>query len=239
MKYFPIMRLVVFGAILFISTALSCQDHHIPDPVTNCNRVDGLPRALNCEFEFVSAEFYKLDPVTGKIIYGTVTPANSNLVIREAYRGEFIRSSVSPIFSIPLKITIKIKRIAPSPSGVNKYLLRNNVESNFPFDPTGNREGDSRFGGGYILEPDENLEPVTIDIAVGETYTYEASTSWAGRYELANDDKFIYPVNTYWLLIQNVETSEKLRNAPYNYKLYRDQAEGKIKILPTIVSTAI
>jgi hypothetical protein len=229
MQFFPIIRQLSLCAILLTSMALSCQDHNIPDPPTNCQRMDGTSRAVNCEFEFVSAEFSR--PSDG-FVYGTVTSQNPNLTIPDPPDG-FIVGSASSKFAIPLNVKVILKRISPSPSPSSQYIIRNDVETNFPWDPSGNREGFSRIGGGYPLSPDDEQTPQTINVPVGGTYSYQARTSLAGLY-IINNNTIIYPLNTYWLLIQNVDTSKKLRNAPYNYSLYRDVAEARLQFIPRV-----
>jgi hypothetical protein len=125
MKHYSLLRLITLSAILMTAMAFSCQDLHIPEPVTNCNRVDGTPRAFNCEFEFVKAEFYKVFNQSGNTVYyDTATAATPEIVVREGERGMWIRSYVSMFYIVPLNVKVTVKRIAPPPTGSMDYLLR-------------------------------------------------------------------------------------------------------------------
>jgi hypothetical protein len=234
MHIFSLLRLLAFSSVLLLAMAFSCQDHNIPDPVTNCNRVDGTPRAFNCEFEFVKAEFYtpnytKPGPPT-KDIYATVTPANPNFDIKEPYAGAFVFNQRVNLYFIQVPAMVTIRRIAPSATGSNQYMLRKNIMTKSPTDPA---ESFSDFSyGAPIVDP----APVTIDIPVGGTYTYEVTYGIAGYYE----DKPGYldyklPAPDFYLLVQSVETGKKLQQAPYNYTLYRDLAEAKLLLRPKII----
>lgn len=124
MKHFPVFRLLAFTAILFTAMAFSCQDHNIPDPVTNCNRVDGTQRAFNCEF--VKAVFYNSVSFRDTIVYGTVTPGNPGIEIEERYFNEWLVSSISGYYHTRVQMKVMIKRIAPPPSPTSiSYLIRN------------------------------------------------------------------------------------------------------------------
>ncbi|SDD58573.1 hypothetical protein SAMN04487996_101376 [Dyadobacter soli] len=223
-------RLLALSCIFFLAMAFSCQDHNIPDPpVTNCKRVDGTQRAFDCEFEFVKAEFYNLDG-TKKDIYATVTPSNPNFDIVEPAYASFVYNQRVNVYYEEFPATVTIRRIAPSPTGSNQYILRKNIWTMSPTDPT---EGFSDFSyGAPIVDP----APVTIDIPVGGTYTYEVSYGIGGYYE----DKPRYldyklPGPDLYLFVESVETAKKLKQAPYNYTLYRDLAEGKLLLRPTII----
>jgi hypothetical protein len=80
------------------------------------------------------------------------------------------------------------------------------------------------------------LDPVKIDIPVGATYTYSIPYQWLG--EATDRGKYIdYPLRAeYYLLIQNLETSKLLRQAPHNYTLYRDLADARFRFDVDVVS---
>lgn len=235
MKHFSCIKLLTMAAILFTATAFSCEDHNIPDPVTNCNRVDGTPRAFNCEFEFVKAEFYRTEwvspGITDTISYGTVTPGSANLEIKEPYYRDWVVSDVSQFFYMPIKVKLTIRRIAPAPAGSNKYILRNNLRDAVPGNPG---PGEYSSKSGWDLEPDDELKQVSIDIPVGATYAYHQTYEFSGRFEYGSNFIIYRLANDYYFLVQNVATSKTLREAPYNYQYYRDMAEARLIFHPTV-----
>lgn len=238
MSFFSLLRSASIATIVLTSTALSCQDHHIPDPdpVSNCTRINGTPRAVDCEFEIVEVAFYR-GSVSDANLYGKVTPNDSNLVIKEQFKYEFVAGSASSLFSIGLIAKITVKRIAPAPAGSNKYLFRSTIQSfkdpRFP-----EREVDSRFG--FLLDED-NYDQVAIDVPVGGTFTYnDMMAGFQGQYTTDRTTGLIvYPVNPTWVIVQNVETSKKLRNVPYSYTLFRDQAEARLKFVPKVIASRV
>lgn len=231
-----IIRLLALSGVFFLAMAFSCQDHNIPDPpVTNCKRVDGTQRAFDCEFEFVKAEFYTSDytkpgPPT-KDIYATVTPGNPNFDIKEPRWGAYIFNQRVDLYLGQFPATVTIRRIAPSATGSNQYILRNNIATNSPTDPS-EFFSDLSYGA-PIVDPD----PVTINIPVGGTYTYDINFIMAGSYiERSNYLEYVIPGNDLYLLVQSMETANKLKQAPYNYTLYRDLAEARLILRPKIIS---
>lgn len=233
MKHYSLLRLAAFSVIFVTAMAFSCQDHHIPDPVTNCNRVNGTPRAVNCEFEFVKADFYEIRSGIGDTVrYGTVTPTSSPTIqLKEVEQGRWILSYVSMFYYIPIDVTVTIKRIAPAPSASKSYLLRQDLAV-YP--------GEVEFPTTKDFYPpaDEDLTPVNIDIPVGGTYTYNTVYHYVGNAGYSGDDVNYGLNQNYYLLVQNVETSKMLTQAPYNYNFFRDKAEAKLmfrtKIIPGI-----
>ncbi|SEI41075.1 hypothetical protein SAMN05216327_101333 [Dyadobacter sp. SG02] len=233
MKHYSFLRVIAFAVVFITAMAFSCQDHNIPDPVTNCSRVDGTPREFDCEFEFVKAEFYNVleySPVRhDTVVYATATPASPNVVIKEPSLADWIISSASLFFFIELPVRVTIKRIAPPPSSPATYFLRKDF---------------TVYSGGvefpsykdFSLPEDDTYLPVSINIPVGATYTFRTSYIWSGN----ATDKGTYVsygidgANNYFLL-QNVETSKLLRQAPNNYSLYRDIAEAKLLFHPSII----
>lgn len=237
MKHYSLIRLLAMGAIFITATAFSCQDHNIPDPVTNCSRVDGTPRAVNCEFEFVKAEFYRtvfVSPgVTDTISYGAVTPATSNLEMKEPYSRYWVVSDISQFFVMTIKVKVTIRRIAPAPAGTNSYILRNNLRSAVTGNPG---PGEYSSKSGWDVETDDQLTPVSINIPVGSTYTYYQNYDFSGRFEYGNNI-IIYPLaSEYYFLVQNLATSQKLRQSPFNYQYYRDLAEARLTFHPVVKS---
>ena len=236
MYIFSTLKLLALFCVLLLAMAFSCQDHNIPDPpLTNCKRVDGTQRAFDCEFEFVKAEFYTKNftqpgPPT-KDIYATVTPGNPDFEIKEPRWGAYIFNQRVNTYLGQFPATVTIRRIAPSATNSKQYILRNNITAESPTSPV---EGFSDFSyGAPIVDPD----PVTIDIPVGGTYTYDINFIMAGSYiERSNYLEYIIPGKELYLLIQSFETGNRLKQAPYNYTLYRDLAEAKLILHPKIIS---
>ncbi|MGX5857381.1 hypothetical protein ACWKW6_27245 [Dyadobacter jiangsuensis] len=54
--------------------------------------------------------------------------------------------------------------------------------------------------------------------------------------ERSNYLEYIIPGKELYLLVQSVETANKLKQAPYNYTLYRDLAEARLILHPKIIS---
>ncbi|SDG73068.1 hypothetical protein SAMN04487996_122102 [Dyadobacter soli] len=233
MKHYSLLRLMALSAVLITSLAFSCQDHHIPDPVTNCDRVNGTLRAVDCEFEFVKAEFSELRNSNGDTLrYGTVTPGGDpTIVLPEVDRGRWIRSYISMFYFLSMEVQVTIRRIAPAPANTTDYVLRQDFTAN-----SNNDEFPTTAI--WYLEPDEDLKPVKINIPVGGTYTYHTVYNFVGTAGFSGDDIDYRMTGDYYLLVQNVETSKLLKQAPYNYDLYRDRAEAKLmfrtKIIPGI-----
>jgi hypothetical protein len=97
---------------------------------------------------------------------------------------------------------------------------------------------DSRFG--FLLDED-NYDQVAIDVPVGGTFTYnDMMAGFQGQYTTDRTTGLIvYPVNPTWVIVQNVETSKKLRNVPYSYTLFRDQAEARLKFVPKVIASRV
>lgn len=225
MKHFSILRLLAFVAILLTAMAFSCEDHNIPDPVVNCNRVDGTPRAFNCEFKFVKAVVYNIGYFKDTIVHGIATPGSPDVEIKERYYTDWLVSSISGFYHTSVQMKVTIKRIAPppSPTAIN-YLIRRNLT----IAPSNNL--DEYFP--WYTSPDSlNLSPEIIDIPVGATHTFDTFYSFSGF-----DNVFSSFNNSINLLpIQNKETTEILRQAPYNYTLFRDIAETTAFFKPKFI----
>ncbi|MBO9613661.1 MAG: hypothetical protein J7619_13245 [Dyadobacter sp.] len=235
MKHFSFLRLITLLIVFFTAMAFSCQDHHIPEPVTNCNRIDGTPRAFDCEFEFVKAEFYRVAEYGWKpndtLVYATATSANPNVQIKEPRFANWIVGSRSGLYFIQLPVKVTIKRIAPSPSNSATYFLRKD------FRATSNGVEFPTYSGN--LPADDTHRQVKIDVPVGDTYAFLTSYVWSGSASF--DGKYMnYHIDggRDYLAIQNVETSKLLRQAPYNYSLYRDIAEAKLLFHPYIIPSS-
>lgn len=237
MKHYSMIKVAALSIVLLAAMAFSCEDHSIPDPdpVSNCNRIDGSPRAVDCEFEYVKAEFYRVDRFTNipdTVYFGTVTPANPNLAVKEQLYGDWVVSYISQFFYLPLQAKVTIRRIAPAPAGSNTYLLRQDMRVGPPPGETGEYNSKS---GWFELEKDEELKAVNINIPVGGTYTYDMTYNITGRFEY-NGDYIDYPVYPkYYLLVQNAKTTEMLKATPYNYTKYRDIAEARLPFSPKII----
>lgn len=225
MKLASIVQVISTTCILISAMAFSCQDHHVPEPITNCNRVDGSPRAFDCEFEFLKADLYELREgskpnVKDTIVIASISPTSSIATIKEPWYAAWIFSPQGMRYSLLMDVRVTIKRVAPPANGSDLYLLRNNFTA---FEKL-------EYGTyGNTIPGDESLTPVKIDIPVGGTYTYSLPYQWLG--DATDKGKYIdYNLKSdYYLLIQNVATSELLRQAPYNYNLYRDLADAKFK----------
>lgn len=230
MKLVSIVKIISTTCILISAMAFSCQDHHLPEPTTNCSRVDGSPRALNCEFEFVKADFYDLRGSSPNdqdtVIISSLTPASPVATFKEPWYAAWIFNPNGMRYALVTDVKVTIKRIAPPAYGSKLYVLRNNFAAYEEFE----------YGTyGSTIPSDESLDPVKIDIPVGATYTYSIPYQWLG--EATDRGKYIdYPLRAeYYLLIQNLETSKVLRQTPHHYKLYRDLADARFRFNVNVV----
>ena len=199
MKHFPILRLLAFGVILLTAMAFSCEDHNIPDPVTNCNRVDGTPRPFDCEFEMTKIEF--LYPRT-KTVAGTVTKADPNVRLPGSAAIFFSYNPRDGWVSSRWLVRATIKRIAqPHTSNSSQYLYRQIL----PFDYNNQHYESHGTNWGEIL-PDDSLQVNTWNIPMGGTQSFEMEYGIDGPFG-----------GIYYVLVQNKNTSKLLREAPYNY----------------------
>jgi len=92
-----------------MAMAFSCQDHHVPEPVSNCERVDGTPRAFPCEFEITKLEFLRTN--TSQVVK-TVLPGSPvvQLPLNDAYHFQY--GSQREYAIVDYRVRIHVKRIA-------------------------------------------------------------------------------------------------------------------------------
>src|SRR5688572_26371059 len=109
MKTLRILKVISLSSVLMLAMAFSCQDHHVPDPVGNCDRVDGTPRAFPCEFEITKVEFLK--KLTNQVSM-TILPGHPDalLILGDAYRS-FVGSDAE-YRDVFFKVRLHVKRIA-------------------------------------------------------------------------------------------------------------------------------
>lgn len=222
MKTHSILKIASLTAVFFTAMAFSCQDHNLPDPEPNlnCNLLDGSQRAFPCEFEITKIEF--LEKGTNKVM-DTATQNDSAVTLSAKGAQFFAIWSMQSYFDSFWAVRVTVKRIAnaPSPSTyLTRFVIRDYLD--YVYDP--------------ITPTDDQNEKFPINIAIGESFSFESGITMAGGVVQQNYPNSIYRTSSgYSVLVQNYETSQLLKKPPYNYLSYRDLAEAKIKFNPTII----
>lgn len=200
----------LLSAILFLvlAFAMSCTDDHvIPEPVSNCNRLNGQPRAFPCEFAIEKLDF--MSGSSNTAAFATLTSTDS-LFERSGPYYSWDKTGTEN-FVIRYKVRLTFKRIAEAPAGQdNQYYL---------YMTQGGIDMEDFLYFGFDINTD--------NMAVGET----RSQFYIIEYHLAN----WAPTPDYMRLfaIINRDTYEKLKQAPYNYSAIRDRAESWIRFKST------
>ncbi|SDG94946.1 hypothetical protein SAMN04487996_1265 [Dyadobacter soli] len=207
-QHFSASRLLSATLLFVLTLAMSCtKDHVIPEPVSNCNRTNGQPRAFPCEFEIQKLDF--MSGSSNVTAFETLTPTDSLFERKGPYYTW--HKTGTETFNVTYKVRLTFKRIAEAPKGTdnqyNLYLLRGGTDSedfiNWDFDIN------------------------TDNMAVGQT----RSQFFYIEYDLA-----IWSPSPLWMqlfAIVNRGTNEKLKIAPYNYASFRDRAESWIRFKAT------
>ncbi|SEJ43688.1 hypothetical protein SAMN05216327_11098 [Dyadobacter sp. SG02] len=197
------------AVLLFVLTfALSCTDDHvIPEPVDNCTRLNGQPRAFPCEFEIQKLDF--MSGSSNTTAFATLTPTDS-LFERSGPYYSWTKTGTEN-FTISYKVRLTFKRIAEAPVGQNnQYSL---------FMTQGGIDSEDFHDFSFSIN--------TANMAVGET----RSEFYIIEYSLAN--WMPIPIYMRMFAIVNLTTYEKLKLAPYSYTAIRDLAESWIRFKST------
>ena len=231
MKTLGLLKTASLLAVLFLAMAFSCQDHNIPDPdpVANCQRVDGTDRAFPCEFEITKVEFLRNN--TNGVVR-TFLPGDSTigLPINAALRAEW--GSMHAGIQMIYRMRVHVKRIAPAsfqPVGgyeISSYQLSPPVPPGYPYPPL----WDDLIGGPFGLNPPPATanHPLDMSMAVGETRSYESTLQLLFNVESHGAQYF----GRQMIGIINNTTALTLLEAPYNYNRLRDIHETGIAVKP-------
>ncbi|SDG94987.1 hypothetical protein SAMN04487996_1266 [Dyadobacter soli] len=207
-QHFSASRLLSATLLFVLTLAMSCtKDHVIPEPVSNCNRVNGQPRAFPCEFEIQKLDFmWGSSNVTA---FETLTPTDSLFERKGAYYKWYKTGTEN--FTIVYKVRLTFKRIAEGPKGKdNRYYL---------YLLQGSSDYEESINYGFDINTD--------NMAVGQT----RSQFFYIEFSLANWNPSPLWMNLFAII--NRDTYEKLKVAPYNYTALRDRAESWIKFQAT------
>jgi len=230
MKNYSLIKIAAMSAVFVTAMAFSCQDHNLPDPdpVVNCKRIDGTPRAFPCEFEIVKVEFLRNN--TSQVVR-TVFPSDPNVELPiNAAKFYGWGSGRSYIF-MQYNIRVHVKRIAnPSflPVGGYEVMDYSLTPAYPPYPPL----HDDLIGpGGWPPPGSPAANPVAFDMAIGETRTVEKMVTMQFNTEFP-PVTLSYGPNI--VSVVNNTTTIKLINAPYNYDRLRDVHEARIAINPSL-----
>ncbi|TLV02422.1 hypothetical protein [Dyadobacter luticola] len=214
-------------AILLTALAISCADHDITEPESNCERADGTPRLYPCEFEIVKAEFAK--GLTINDIFATITPQNPDVVLPMQFA--WYRFSQNPnTIDITFKIKLYVKRIAnASVHASSGYILDK---------PTGWPSTIASLYSTAFFPPLHPQVPIELlSLPLGETTVVISDAAYHIMVE------YLPPLNTpvytkftgnVLYAFHNIETTKVLTAAPYDYSLGVDASEAHIVINPAI-----
>ena len=233
MKSYPLIKIAALSAVLTTVMAFSCQDHHNPDPdpVTNCERVEGGARAFPCEFEIVKLEF--LRGTTNQVV-STFLPANAKVALPiNASQAYFWLSMHSSVY-MQYRVRVHVKRIAAAsfhPVGGYElvYYRMTPIVPGYP--PVYNdiiAEPGVVQSAGNTLPASPAKRPVNFDMPVGETRTAELLVTLGFDYEALGG---VYDGEMTIGVVNNT-TALKLSGAPYNYNRGRDIQEAKLSFVP-------
>ncbi|SDD45294.1 hypothetical protein SAMN04487996_10167 [Dyadobacter soli] len=227
MKTLTLIKVVSLSSVLMMAMAFSCQDHQVPEPVSNCDRVDGTPRAFPCEFEITKLEFLRKN--TSQVVK-TVLPGSPDVQLssRDALRFNYGSSREYAIADF--RVRVHVKRIAAAsflPVGgyeITYYQLSDPVPP-FPaayddiFDPSL-----------WSAPPSSPSNPITnLDMLVGETRTVETELNMVFDF-MGGPQVFGEIV----IGIVNNSTTHTLVAAPYKYDRLRDVHEARIPFKPSV-----
>jgi hypothetical protein len=220
MKNYSVLKVAAFVAILLTAMAFSCQDHHVPDPdpVSNCNLVDGTPRALPCEFEISKIEFFEKQ--TDRVIE-TITPQQlqGNLSMSEA-------SDIQPLsghatFALTYRTKMYVKRIVNSPSaGWNKYKV-------MPLQPFNSPSRPDNIFFPSVLVNDVNSYQEIPSWPIGDTKIFETDILFLMSRHITQTS-IIWDNAILYGFVLNYNTWEVLTAAPHSYSALRDISEAKL-----------
>ena len=227
MKTLRLLKVISLSSVLMMAMAFSCQDHHVPEPVSNCERVDGTPRAFPCEFEITKLEFLRTN--TSQVVK-TVLPGSPvvQLPLNDAYHFQY--GSQREYAIVDYRVRIHVKRIANAsfqPVGGYEVMYYQLSLPDPPYPPLYN---DIIGPSGWPLPASPATKPVVLDMAVGETRTVETMLNL----------QFSFSVPSHQILgdivigIVNNTTARTLIAAPYNYNLLRDAHEARIPFTPSV-----
>ena len=212
-----------------MAMAFSCQDHYVPDPdpVSNCNRVDGTPRAFPCEFEITKLEFLK---TTTNLVVRTVLPGSPDvqLPLDQAYQLEY--GSQGAYAQVVFRVLLHIKRIAnASFQPVGGYEVSQfRISDPEPPYPAIYNDIIGSGPGGNVLPASPAKNPVNLDMTTGETRVIESQVGFVYSFNPSQPKQ----VGAFYFSIVNNTTSLKLAAAPYSYNLLRDIHEARIVYEP-------
>ncbi|MCE7064327.1 hypothetical protein [Dyadobacter sp. CY326] len=200
MKNLFMIKLLSYFIIIFFGMAFSCQDHEVAVgwpgptfPVNACERVRGGARAFPCEFQIVRLEILRQN--TDEVV-DTATPTDSTVTLPTNSAFTFQVRNLGSYFFASWRTKVTVKRVANAQfPNSNEYIARNLYRDFYEntYDP--------------ITPSDNSLVKRTINIALGETFTFEH-----GFYFEGNPQYLPYSANQF-TVVQNLVTSEVLRNA--------------------------
>ncbi|SDG94897.1 hypothetical protein SAMN04487996_1264 [Dyadobacter soli] len=202
-KNISALRLLSAILLFALSLAMSCTDDHVvPEPVPNCNRLNGQSRAFPCEFEIEKLEF--MSGSSNTAVAATLTPTDSLFAPGKEYSWQ---KTGTEDFLYRYKVQLTYKRIAEPPKGQeNQYALYMTV-------------------GGIDTEDflDWSADINTANMAVGET----RSQFYIIDYHLNPWTPISLRMRLFSIV--NLETYKKLQKTPYDYTAVRDRAESWIR----------
>lgn len=220
MKKFPVIKVLASFAILLTTMAFSCQDHHVtdPDPVSNCNRVDGTPRAFPCEFEISKIEIFEKN--TDHIIE-TISPhrLQGGLSMLHAISTQPLSGHTQYVMTYRTKIYIKRITNSPLPSW-NKYKVITMQPFNSP-----DRPDNILFP--YPIVNDVNSYQEIPLWPIGETKIFESNILFLTS-RVVTQTSILFGNPILYCFIVNYNTWEALATAPHNYSALRDISDAKL-----------
>lgn len=213
--------------------AFSCGDHNVPDPdpVMNCELVDGNARAFPCEFEIVKLEFLRGN--TDRVV-STFRPGDSTVVLPiNASLAYFWLSMHSHVY-MQYRVRAHVKRIAPAsfqPVGGYEmvyYQLSPGAPGYPPIYDDLIGRPDVMQSGGNTPPASPAKRPVNFDMPVGETRTADLMIILG--FEFENSGGLFFGDMS--IGVVNNTTALKLMGAPYDYNRCRDIQEAKLSFIP-------
>ncbi|WP_310226590.1 MULTISPECIES: hypothetical protein [unclassified Dyadobacter] len=228
-----LLKIMSLSSVVLTAMAFSCQDHHIPDPdpVANCELVDGSSRAFPCEFQITKLEF--LRNKTDKVVR-TFMPGDSTVALPINASERYVWGSMHAYIQMIYRVRVHVKRIAAAsiqPQGgyeLIPYRLSPDVPPGFPFPPL----WDDYIGGPYGLNPPSATaaHPLDMSMPIGETRSYVVTLELMFDTESQGGQYF----GDHLIGVTNNTTALTLLGAPYNYHRLRDIHEAKIRFKPQL-----